>query len=51
MGGTQLAYIRHEIVEVLGMAGMRGLLLGVVLGTVITAIRVLVGSDRPHSEL
>jgi len=45
------AYIRHMIVEVLGMAGMRGLLLGVVLGTVITAVRVLVGSDRPHSEL
>ncbi|MFQ6100960.1 MAG: hypothetical protein ACE5OS_06955 [Anaerolineae bacterium] len=45
-----LAYIRHEIVSVLGMAGMRGLLLGVVLGTVITALRVLVGSDRPHSE-
>lgn len=45
-----LAYIRREIVNVLGMAGMRGLLLGVVLGTVITAIRVLVGSDRPYSE-
>ena len=45
-----LAYIRHEIVNVLGMAGMRGLLLGVVLGTVITAIRVLAGGDRPHSK-
>ena len=51
LGWLPLAYIRHVIVEVLGMAGMRGLLLGVVLGTVITAVRVLVGSDRPHSEL
>jgi hypothetical protein len=32
------------------MAGMRGLLLGVALGTVITALRVLVVSERPHSE-
>jgi len=45
-----LADIRHMVVNVLGMAGMRGLLLGVVLGTVITALRVLVISDRPHSE-
>ncbi|HEY74432.1 MAG: hypothetical protein DRJ03_23120 [Chloroflexi bacterium] len=45
-----LADIRRMVVNVLGMAGMRGLLLGVVLGTVITALRVLVISDRPHSE-
>ena len=51
LGWLPLTYVRHVVVEVLGMAGMRGLLLGVVLGTVITAVRVLVGSDRPHSEL
>ncbi len=45
-----ISYIRHIVVNVLGMAGMRGLLLGVVLGTVVTALRVLVISDRPHSE-
>ncbi|RLC96759.1 MAG: hypothetical protein DRI77_08115 [Chloroflexi bacterium] len=45
-----LALIRHEAVNVMGMAGMRGLLLGVVLGTVITALRILSGGDRPHSE-
>ena len=45
------AFIRHEIVNVMGMAGMRGLLLGVVLGTVVTALRILVAGDRSHSEL
>ncbi len=46
-----LADVRDWIVNKPGMAGMRGLLLGVALGTVITAIRVLGASDRPHSEL
>jgi hypothetical protein len=36
-----IATIRHWIVDVVGMAGMRGLLLGVALGTAITALRVL----------
>jgi hypothetical protein len=49
--GTEwLADIRDWIVNVPGMAGMRGLLLGVALGTVITALRVLMTSERPHSE-
>ncbi len=46
-----LADIRDWVVNVPGMAGMRGLLLGVALGTVITALRVFVASERPHSEL
>jgi type IV secretory pathway VirB2 component (pilin) len=33
--------IRHWVINVLGMAGMRGLLLGVVLGTAVTALRFL----------
>lgn len=49
-GLEPLASIRNWIVNVPGMAGMRGLLLGVALGTVITALRVLVASERPHSE-
>lgn len=36
-----LADIRHWFVDLPGMAGMRGLLLGVVLGTAITALRFL----------
>lgn len=31
-------------------AGMRGLLLGVVLGTTLTGLRVIFGLDRPHSN-
>lgn len=46
-----LADVRDWIVNKPGMAGMRGMLLGVALGTVITALRVLGASDRPHSEL
>lgn len=42
--------IRDWLIQVPGMAGMRGLLLGVALGTVVTGVRVLLGSDRPHSE-
>jgi len=33
--------IRHWLINVFGMAGMRGLLLGVVLGTAVTALRFL----------
>ena len=45
-----LADIRDWIINVPGMAGTRGLLLGVALGTVITALRVFLTSERPHSE-
>ncbi len=33
--------VRHWVINVFGMAGMRGLLLGVVLGTAVTALRFL----------
>jgi hypothetical protein len=45
-----LAEVRMWIVTVPGMAGMRGLLLGVALGTVITALRVFTASERPYTE-
>jgi hypothetical protein len=44
---TPFSQLRGWIVDVVGMAGMRGLLLGVVLGTVVTAIRTLLW---PRSE-
>jgi membrane-bound metal-dependent hydrolase YbcI (DUF457 family) len=50
VGLEWLADLRDWIVNVPGMAGMRGLLLGVALGTVITALRVLLTSERPHTE-
>jgi hypothetical protein len=43
--------LRDWLVKVPGMAGMRGLLLGVALGTVITGLRILLAQDRPHSDL
>lgn len=38
---TLFSSLRAVVVDVFAMAGMRGLLLGVVLGTVVTAIRTL----------
>jgi hypothetical protein len=50
VGLEPLASIRAWIIRVPGMAGMRGLLLGVALGTTITALRVFIGRERPYSE-
>jgi len=41
---------REWIMRVWAMAGMRGILLGVALGTTATALRVLIGADRPTSD-
>jgi hypothetical protein len=43
-----LYQLRTWIVSVLSVAGARGVLLGVALGTVATGIRVLMGVDRPY---
>lgn len=48
--GQTVSVVREWIVQVFAMAGARGMLLGVALGTVATGLRVLVGYDRPHSE-
>lgn len=50
VGLEWLTGIRDWIITVPGMAGMRGLLLGVALGTVVTALRVFIASERPYSE-
>jgi hypothetical protein len=50
LGFERLSKVRDWLINVPGMAGVRGLLLGVALGTLITGARVLLGSDRPHSE-
>jgi len=47
---TILKNLRDWIVQVLAMAGMRGILLGVALGITATALRVLIGADRPSSD-
>jgi len=47
---TPLRDLREWIIRVPAMAGMRGILLGVGLGITATALRVLMGADRPASE-
>ncbi len=41
---------REWVLGVPSEAGVRGILLGVALGTVATGLRLLVGIDRPYSE-
>ncbi len=40
--------IKSWLSQVPGIAGARGILLGVALGTVATGIRILIGADRPY---
>ena len=41
---------REWVLNIPSTAGVRGILLGVALGTIATALRLLVGLDRPYSE-
>jgi hypothetical protein len=45
---SPLSALRDWIAQVPALAGARGLLLGVALGTVATGIRILIGVDRPY---
>jgi hypothetical protein len=45
-----LPEIKDWILNVPAMAGVRGILLGVALGTVLTGIRLLLGVERPYSD-
>lgn len=42
--------LRALITSIPAVAGARGILLGVALGTVATGLRVLIGADRPYGE-
>ncbi len=44
----QLSWIRALIVQIPAMAGARGILLGVALGTLAVGLRILMGVDRPY---
>jgi len=43
-----LSAVRGWLTQVPAIAGARGLLLGVALGTVATGLRILIGVDRPY---
>jgi len=45
-----LVDIKDWILDVPVMAGVRGILLGVALGAVLTGIRLLLGVERPYSD-
>ena len=45
-----LPEISDWILNVPAMAGVRGILLGVALGTLLTGIRLLLGVERPYSD-
>lgn len=49
LGVEWLANIRGWLMRVPGLAGFRGLFLGVALGTVITGLRLLIGVDHPQA--
>ncbi|MEW5959718.1 MAG: hypothetical protein AB1801_18490 [Chloroflexota bacterium] len=46
----ELPIIKDWILDVPTLAGARGLLLGVALGTIATGLRVLMGADRPYTD-
>ena len=52
LGGnwSQLVDVRNWVMGVPVMAGARGILLGIALGTIITGLRLLLGVDRPYSD-
>ena len=57
LGSGILPYVKQvpillnlvHIVEQLPLAGARGILLGVALGSITTGLRILLGADRPYS--
>jgi hypothetical protein len=50
-GGWQtIVDIKDWVLRVPAMAGARGLLLGIVLGTVVAGMRFLLGIERPYTD-
>ena len=44
------AGLRNTINAIFVTAGMRGILIGVALGTITLSLRLLIGLDRPYSQ-
>jgi hypothetical protein len=47
---SEFPVIKDWILNVPTLAGIRGILLGVALGTIATGLRVLLGLDRPYTD-
>jgi hypothetical protein len=45
-----LAAVKDWVLAVPAMAGVRGILLGVALGALLTGVRLLLGAERPYSD-
>lgn len=50
VAGTTLRDVLRVISQVPALAGTRGLLLGVALGSIATGLRLLLGLDRPYGD-
>jgi hypothetical protein len=48
--GRQLVALRQWWMSTMALAGIRGLLIGVGLGTLVMGLRIISGVDRPHSS-
>jgi hypothetical protein len=47
---SEFPVIKDWILTVPTLAGVRGILLGVALGTIATGLRILMGADRPYTD-
>ena len=47
---SEFPIVKDWILSVPTLAGVRGILLGVALGTIATGLRVLIGADRPYTD-
>ncbi|HMQ50663.1 MAG TPA: hypothetical protein PKE64_08675 [Anaerolineae bacterium] len=47
---SEFPVIKDWILNVPTLAGTRGILLGVALGTIATGLRLLIGADRPYTD-
>jgi hypothetical protein len=47
---SEFPVVKDWILDVPTLAGVRGILLGVALGTIATGLRVLIGTDRPYTD-
>jgi hypothetical protein len=45
-----LPELKDWLLDVPAMAGLRGILLGVALGAILTGVRLLLGTERPYSD-